>query len=225
MKHLLAVTFFLAGAMFPFALKSQSVRQFSKSARLIGWRKAFQSSEFRFFHPLNEVPRSVVFPPFLGYPPNYPFEYFYPGLWPPLDDEYQQASQIAHGDVGAEVADQEKALYSSQIQVLTDEVQSLRQQESVRLSEQAPASPPRSELLPRSSGQAESAAEETFPSTVFVYRDGRRLDARNYAIFGQTLWVFHGETTHKFPLADFDLAASRQVNEERGVEFPLSDGR
>ncbi len=48
------------------------------------------------------------------------------------------------------------------------------------------------------------------------------MEARDYAILGKTLWVFHGKLAHKFPLSEFNLEASRQVNEEHGVEFPLS---
>jgi hypothetical protein len=48
------------------------------------------------------------------------------------------------------------------------------------------------------------------------------MEVRDYAILGDTLWVFSGETARRFPLADFNIAARRQVNEEHGIGFPVS---
>ena len=220
MKYLLAIAVFLAGAIFPFALQAQSFHPMPAPQGVVSFRDGGSG-----FRPFWGRSQPVVLPQFFGYPSNYPFEYFYPGLWPPLDYEYQQASQIAHGDVAAEVAAQEKALLSSQVQALTEELHSLRQTQASRQYAQAPAGPPRAELPPQPSPQPQYRAQQQFPATVFIYRDGREMEVRDYAIFGSTLWVFRGETARKFPLADFNLEASRQVNEEHGVEFPLSDPR
>ncbi|HEX5413342.1 MAG TPA: hypothetical protein VFZ27_15935 [Terriglobia bacterium] len=162
--------------------------------------------------------RNVVFPPFFGYPESYPFTYFYPSLWPPLDVQYQQATLIANGDVAAEVAAQEKEYLSNQVQSLKDELSSLQQ-----ASRQSPAPPSAETPGQQPSAQPQSRTQQTFPVTVFVYRDGHEMEARDYAVFGQTLWVFDGQSARKFPLSAFNMAASRQVNEEHGVEFPLSD--
>jgi len=221
MKYLLAIALFVAGAMFPFALRAQSLYLISNSQG----SGSFQDHGAGYFHQFYGGSRAVVFPPFWGYPSNYPFTYFYPGLWPPLDYEYQQASRIANGDVEAEVAAQEKAYLSSQVEALTQEVQSLRQQQASREFIQPPAAPLHAVPLPQSPAQAAAGAEQKFPAVVFVYRDGRQLEARNYAIFGQTLWIFHADTTQKIPLADFDLAASRKLNEAHGVEFPVPGQR
>jgi hypothetical protein len=222
MKYLLAAAVFLASAFFPLALKGQSVVLASSSNATDSWMRPepFPNgpSGFRRF---SGYP-TVVFPPFFGYPSNYPFAYFYPTLWPPLDVEYQQASRIAHGDVEAEVASQEKAYLSSQVQALTDEVHSLREQHAMRPYAQSTAAPPGAELPSQPSPRGFAGAQQKFPATVFIYRDGHEMEVRDYAIFGQTLWVFNGQTTHKFPLADFNIAASRHVNEQHGVEFPLS---
>jgi hypothetical protein len=55
--------------------------------------------------------------------------------------------------------------------------------------------------------------------TVLVYRDGRRREVRNYAIVGPTLYDFADGRSRKVPLAELDLVATHQVNEERGVYF------
>lgn len=217
MKYLLAIMVFVAGAMFPFAVSAQSFRLITGSPGPLPFRDGGFTNR-SFFGGV----RPVVFPPFFGYPSSYPFTYFYPGLWPPLDYEYQQASQIAHGDVAAEVAAQEKAYLTSQVQSLTEELRSLREEQAASRYAPAPGAAPRAELPLQPSRQARSGAEQQFPSTIFVYRDGREMEIRDYAIFGKMLWVFQGQATRKFPLADFNLEASRQVNEEHGVQFPLS---
>jgi hypothetical protein len=214
---------FLSGALFPLGMRGQSVVFTPGSSATGSWERPEPfpdgPSGFRQFGGT----RTVVFPPFFGYPSNYPFTHFYPSLWPPLDVQYQQASLIAHGDVAAEVAAQEKEYLSSQVQALTDEVHSLREQQALRRFAQESATLPRAETLPQPLPQAEPVAPQTFPGTVFIYRDGHEMGVRDYAIFGETLWVFNGQIARKFPLTDFNIAASRQVNEEHGVEFPLSD--
>jgi hypothetical protein len=58
-------------------------------------------------------------------------------------------------------------------------------------------------------------------ATVLVFRDQRKEEIQNYAIVGQTLWIFTPQRKEKIPLAEIDLAASAKANEDRGVEFRL----
>lgn len=58
------------------------------------------------------------------------------------------------------------------------------------------------------------------PATVLIYRDGQRAEVRNYAVVGQTLWIFSEDRSQKVPLAQLDLEATRKANDERGIEFP-----
>jgi hypothetical protein len=222
MKFRLAIAIFLAGVFFPLALKGQSITLTSASSASGSWvwPAPFRNGPagFRQFGGS----RTVVFPPFYGYPSSYPFTYFYPSLWLPIEEQYQRARLIANGDVEAEVAAQEKEYLSSQIKALTDEVQSLREQQTARQYAQGPVAAPPAELRRQPMPQAEPRAQRKFPATVFVFRDGHEMEVRDYAIFGETLWVFNGQTARKFPLADFNVAASRQVNEEHGIEFPVS---
>ena len=77
--------------------------------------------------------------------------------------------------------------------------------------------------LPSASSSREQASDnethEPSPATVLVFRDQRREEVQNYAIVGQTLWIFSPLRTEKIPLAEIDLAASAKANEDRGVEF------
>lgn len=223
MRCLLAITLFLAGAMFPPALRCQSLHSSGYTYTISAWARpgASHPQGVRFRPQINPRPRITVLPTFFGYPSNYPFAYFYPGLWPPINDSYQEAWQIAHGDVAGEVAAQQKDYLSSQVQALTDEVRSLRQEQTSR--EQMPPPAAQAQFPAQASARVQPPAQQEFPATIFIYRDGRELEARDYAILGDALWVFHGQTSRKFRLSDFNLDASRQVNEEHGVQFPVSD--
>ena len=56
--------------------------------------------------------------------------------------------------------------------------------------------------------------------TVLVFRDGHKQEVNNYAIMGQTLYVFDART-QRIALSDLDVPATIKANENRGVEFHL----
>jgi len=56
--------------------------------------------------------------------------------------------------------------------------------------------------------------------TVLVFRDGHQQEVSNYAIMGQTVYIFDSRT-QKIALADLDVAATIKVNDDRGVEFHI----
>ena len=223
MRHPLATTvFLLVVAAFPLLLKGQTLAPAATSSASATWVRPDPFPGGLFGFPNFGVTRAVVFPSFFGYPESFPFTYFYPSLWPPLEVQHQLASRIANGDVEAEVAAQEKEYLASKVQALTDEVESLRQEKTYRQYAQTVAQPPPAETSGHGLANSEVSAHRHFPETIFIYRDGQEMAVRDYAILGDTLWVFNGQVAHKFPLTDFNLAASRRVNEEHGVEFPLS---
>ncbi len=57
--------------------------------------------------------------------------------------------------------------------------------------------------------------------TLLVFKDGRKLEVGNYAILGATLFDLTPRHTRKIALADLDLEATRQQNDDRGVAFQL----
>jgi hypothetical protein len=65
----------------------------------------------------------------------------------------------------------------------------------------------------------QEARTEVVPATVLVFRDQRKQEVQNYAIVGQTLWIFSPERTQKVPLADVDIDATQKANADRGVDF------
>jgi len=59
------------------------------------------------------------------------------------------------------------------------------------------------------------------PTTVLVFKDGHKSEVQNYAIVGETLFDFTDGRSHKIPLADLNLPATRKANEDRGVDFQV----
>jgi hypothetical protein len=66
---------------------------------------------------------------------------------------------------------------------------------------------------------------EALPSTVLVFRDQHQQEVQNYAIVGQTLWIFAPQRTQKVPLSDLDLPTTTKANDDRGVDFHVPGGR
>jgi hypothetical protein len=91
---------------------------------------------------------------------------------------------------------------SSEVQQLREQDEALRQQ----LQQQ---------------GIQEQSSSEAPPITVLVFRDGHRLDVRDYAIVGETLWILTDQRATKVPLSELDLEETIQENQERGITFPL----
>jgi hypothetical protein len=59
------------------------------------------------------------------------------------------------------------------------------------------------------------------PGTLLVYRDGHQAELQNYAIVGDTIFDLTDNRSHKIPLADIDLPATRKANDARGVDFQV----
>jgi hypothetical protein len=131
--------------------------------------------------------------PFFGFP----FVASYPYVYPPMAADY--SSQPAQ-QVQQPVYVQDNSGLRDEVSRLADEVQRLRDEQA---QQRTPA----------------PSARETPAPTTLVYRDGRRVEVQNYAIVGQTLWVFNETHARKVPLSELDLTATRAVNEQRGVEF------
>ncbi len=67
--------------------------------------------------------------------------------------------------------------------------------------------------------QAQRYSDQIHTETVLVYRDGHKETIQNYAVTGNTLWIFNDTHARKVPLSSLDLTATRQDNDERGVDF------
>jgi len=99
---------------------------------------------------------------------------------------------------------------SYQVERLSREIEQLRQDQAAAAARPQVASPP---------PQAEPPAPQ-LPTTL-VFRDGHRLIIQNYAIVGQTLWIFDEQNSTKIALSDLNLEATQAENRANGVRFPV----
>ena len=174
-------------------------------------------------HPLNRCFSDAFFDPFyctrrptgfgsfggFGALGAYPY-YSLPIMW---DSSGQDYSDMASQQMAqqTERASAQASDLTAQIEQLREELRQMREQQSP-----APAA------APQAPAPRDEARVETPPTpTTLVFRDGRRSEVENYAIVGNTLWIFNDQRRKKIPLAQLDLKATEQVNEDRGVDFVM----
>jgi hypothetical protein len=77
------------------------------------------------------------------------------------------------------------------------------------------------ERVPEEHAASAPASEPIeLPTTILVFRDQHREDIKNYAIVGDTLYVFLPDGLRKkVALSDLDLSETIKVNDDRGVDF------
>ena len=161
-----------------------------------------------FFDPFFCTRRPVPFRSFGSFASfgAYPF-YSYPLITDSSSEDYSDAAARQMAQQTAQASAQASDL-TAQIEQLREELQQLRQQQS------SPA--------PSASAPVQTAkAEEPSTPTTLVFRDGRRSEVENYAIVGNTLWVFSDQRRKKIPIAELDLKATQQANADQGVDFVL----
>lgn len=137
--------------------------------------------------------------PFWGppyYPGYYPSDYYAPPAPQPVAASSDNSTEIA---------------LATQVQRLADEVDELQSQQSRARVENPPAVPPNTSL---------SAKEPALPA-IFIFKDGRRISAQNYAIAGETLWILDEHAARKFALDQLDVDATQQANAANGVDIHL----
>jgi hypothetical protein len=140
------------------------------------------------------------------YYPYYPYPY-YPDSYSaapyyPSDYYSMNAPQPSNTENSNDV------YIAQSLQKLADEVEDLKNQQNRQASAAESSAPART--------------DSTAPVT-FVFHDGRRIVARNYAVAGTTLWIFSENAARKYLLADLDRAATEQVNAANGIELHLPE--
>ncbi len=74
----------------------------------------------------------------------------------------------------------------------------------------------------RASRQPEAPPKaQVHADTVLVFRDKHTEEIQNYALVGNTLWVFTELRARKIPVSNLDVPATTRANEDRGIEFNL----
>jgi hypothetical protein len=159
----------------------------------------------RFFYPYSYYPYGFAYPytiyPYYGL--GYQSDFVYSGSATQAPPAY-----MSEHDTGLQ----------NDVYRLQAELDQMRQEQALRADQQQYVSPSLMQT-PRSSQSARP--EPPAPPTVLIFRDGHKAEVHNYAVSGRTLWIFSEERARKVPLADLDLDATRQANEQRGLEFAV----
>jgi hypothetical protein len=134
---------------------------------------------------------------FYGYPAWYYSDY---GYSPDMYSSRESSEYSALSQQNQELA--------RELDRLSDEVGRLRDEQQSRYAPPAPKP------------QAQSKPEPHEP-TVLMFRDKHTQEVENYAIVGQTLWIFSEQRATKVPLSSLDIDATAKANDERGLEFRI----
>jgi hypothetical protein len=136
--------------------------------------------------------------------PFWSFPYYGGGYYPYSDYTSAQPQQAVSSDNSSQVE------LAREVQQLSDQIEDLRYEEGRR------AAPP-----PASSSGTSLSARTPAIATTFVMRDGSHVVAQNYALTGQTLWIFDEHKARKIPLSDIDREATEKFNAANGIEIRL----
>jgi hypothetical protein len=137
---------------------------------------------------------------YFGYGGYYGYPYYgYPGYF----DDYGYNSPDNYADDGGYASDPGQPQEQAQIDRLEDEVNRLRQERDSAARSQPPSK------------------ADLHSLTELVFQDKHTQEVQNYAIVGQTFWIFDGDQTKKVPLSALDISATIKANDSRGVEFAL----
>jgi hypothetical protein len=137
--------------------------------------------------------------PFWGYP-SYPY-------YPYSDYTSAPPQQQA---VSSETSSQVEL--AREVQQLSDQIEELRYEEGRRAEQRTTPVPSSSTSL---------TAHTPAIATTFVMRDGSHVVAQNYALTGQTLWIFDEHKARKIALSDIDREATEKFNAANGIDIRL----
>lgn len=156
-----------------------------------------------------------------SYPYGYiPSSFSYAGF--PSDDQGEQAAAGAPPEDPGPPPYGSKDELEGQVRQLSDEVAQLLADKGYPCDPGYGPCYDVPEPAPAASEPAPAAPEPQL-AAVLVYRDGHQIEIQNYAIYGQTVWVLGDQITSKVAVADLDVARTKQVNGQRGIEFNIPE--
>lgn len=192
----------------------------SPTPRPFGVNPPLRPPTFNHRRPLHRrpviVPVPLYYPSYPTYGPGYEYGYSSPAD-PPTDQSAELATPETSDDSSnASVASSEDALRMAYLQGARD---ALAQQHD-QLTSKPPAKhdppAPARHIAPDPKPEADDS-----PATVFVFKDGRKIETRNYAVMGTTLYDLSGPGVKKVQLTDLDTAATIKANDDRGITVKL----
>jgi hypothetical protein len=172
-------------------------------------------------------PRTGGFVPVPIFIPAYPL--VGDSSYGPADQSPDQPDQQAATNAGADNSGADNdALRQAYYQGAHDALAAAQQRADNRYGEHYFDSREKGQAGPSAGDQQASANDNAGanagPATVFVFKDGHKIETQNYAIQGQTLYDFSNDHLTKVKLAELDLDATKKANDELGitVRFPAS---
>src|SRR5215472_513084 len=190
----------------------------SPTPRPFGVNPPLRPPIFNHRRPLHRRPVLVPVPIYFPtYGPGYDYGYPSPAD-PPTDQSAELATPETPSDDGnASVASSEDSLRMAYLQGARD---ALAQQRDQLTSKPAPArhDPP---APARHTATDPKPEADDSPATVFIFKDGRKIETRNYAVMGTTLYDLSGPGVKKVQLTDLDTAATIKANDDRGITVKL----
>jgi hypothetical protein len=165
-----------------------------------------------------------------------PIPVFYPVYYqgidysdPPVADPSVAANTAPSersADSDAAVATSEEALRQAYLQGARDAAAQQQQdsrygQHYLDSRETARSKPSPSKNRQEESPKAKAPEVDNSPATVFIFKDGSKIEMRNYAIMGQTLYDLSSNPLKKVLLADLDTSATQKANDDRGITVKL----
>jgi len=90
-----------------------------------------------------------------------------------------------------------------------------------REKRQPSSSQPESKPAPAPAVDSGIEQRDNSPATVFIFKDGHKIETHSYAIVGQTLFDFTSKPLKKLQIADLDVDATRKANDDLGISLTL----
>ena len=153
-----------------------------------------------FNRPFFHHPRFVMRRPYFGYGSYYGYPYY---GYPYYGDSGYYPSDNYVDNGGYAPVEEDQRQQQAEINRLEDEVERLRQERSAPARSQAPSK------------------SDLHSLTELVFQDKHTQGVQNYAIVGQTFWIFDSQQTRKVPLSELDVPATIKANDARGVDFQV----
>jgi hypothetical protein len=129
----------------------------------------------------------------------------------------QEVDPAPAADNADDVARSEDALRQAYLQGAHDALteQQRGRQDALAASRSTPPA------KPSAPATAKAPEPDNSPSAVFIFKDGRQLEVKNYAIMGQTLYDLSSGVMKKVQLTDLDTVATLKANDDRGITVKL----
>lgn len=165
--------------------------------------------------------RPVVVPVPIFYSTYAPgYDYAYPSEADPQVDPSADAD-AASAESEAPVVTSEEALRYAYLQGARDAL--AQEKDKDKDSARTKPSPARRDPFAAAakSNPEPNAEADSAPATVFIFKDGRKIETKNFAIMGTTLYDMSGSTLRKVPLTDLDTEATMKANDGNGVPVKL----